>query len=309
MFPLYLNPLQVKQRPTQALKDTTKSASKDYETIALVTGYWRPGENYMQQIIKALKGKVQDGDIVTVSEKAISTATGNIADEKPIELSTLARFLAGFWMPTAWAHILGTFCHLRKRTVNRFKTYPVEEGSKHKQLVLNEAGFLQALMHGSEGGIDGSNLPYAYVSLTLKNAQEIAEQTREKIHTELGKNVVVMIVDTDKTYTYHNFHFTPRPNPIRGIQSRGGVCAYLLGRFLKLKTRSTPIALSGSSISTETALQIAETANKARGYGAGRNVWDMAEAFGVALTEVTWEMLEEVEHKPIVIVRPRRKNT
>jgi len=285
------------------LKHTIESASRDCETIALATGYWRPGEDYLLQIIKALEGKVQNGDVVTISEKAISTAKGNIVDEKLITPCMLARLLAGFWMRIVWAYVFGTFCHLRKRTVNRFKTYPVEEGSKHKQLALDEAGFLQALMHGSEGGIDGSNLPYSYVSLTLKNAQEIAEQIRERIRAELGKNVVVMIVDTDKTYSYRNFHFTPRPNPIHGIQSRGGVCAYLLGRFLKLKTRSTPIALSGSSISAETALQIAETANKARGYGAGRNVWDMAETFGVALTEVTWDMLEKVEHRPVVIVR------
>jgi len=285
------------------LKSTIESALRDCETTALATGYWRPGEDYELQIVKALEGKVKNGDVVTISEKAISTAKGNIVDEKPIRPCMLARLLAGFWMSVAWGYVLGTFCHLRKRTVNRFKSYPVEEGSKHKQLALDEAGFLQALMHGSEGGIDGSNLPYSYVSLTLKNAQEIAEQMRARIRTELGKNVVVMIVDTDKTYTYRNFHFTPRPNPIHGIQSRGGVCAYLLGRFLKLKTRSTPIALSGSNIRAETALQIAETANKARGYGAGRNVWDMAEAFGVALTEVTWEMLEKVEHKPIVIVR------
>jgi len=291
------------------LKSTIESASRDCETIALATGYWRPGEDHELQIIKALKGKVRDGDVVTISEKAISTASGNIVDEKPIKPCMLARFLAGLWMRIAWAYVLGTFCHLRKRTVSRFKTYPVEEGSKHKQLALDEAGFLQALMHGSEGGIDGSNLPYSYVSLTLKNAQEVAEQIRGRIRAELGRNVVVMIVDTDKTYSCRNFHFTPRPNPIRGIQCRGGVCAYLLGRFLKLKMRSTPIALSGSSISAETALQIAETANKARGYGAGRNVWDMAETFGVGLAEVTWDMLEKVEHRPIVIVRPWRKNT
>ena len=290
------------------MKKALRSASKDCETIALTTSYWRPGENYELQILKALEGEVQNGDVVTISEKAISTAAGNIVDETPIRPCMLARFLAGLWMSIAWAYVLGTFCRLRKKTIDRFKTYPIEEGSKHKQLALNEAGFLQALMHGSEGGIDGSNLPYSYVSLALKDAQEIAERIREKIHAELSKNVVVMIVDTDKTYTYRNFHFTPRPNPIQGIQSRGGVCAYLLGRFLKLKTRSTPIALSGSSFSAETALRIAETANKARGYGAGRNVWDMAETFGVALTEVTWEMLEEVEHRPIVIVRPRRKN-
>ena len=290
------------------MKKTIRSTSKDCETIALATGYWRPGDDYELQVLKALYGKIHNGDLVTISEKAISTAVGNIVDEKTIKPSMLARFLAGLWMSIAWAYVLGTFCHLREKTIDRFRTYPFEEGSKHKQLALNETGFLQALMHGSEGGIDGSNLPYSYVSLTLKDAQKIAERIREKIHAELNKNVAVMIVDTDKTYTYRNFHFAPRPNPMRGIQSHGGVCAYMLGRFLKLKMRSTPIALSGSSFSTETALRIAEVANKARGYGAGRNVWDMAETFGVKLTGVTWEMLEEVEHKPIVIVRSRRKN-
>jgi len=70
-----------------------------------------------------------------------------------------------------------------------------------------------------------------------------------------------------------------------------------------LKRRATPIALVGSKTSVEEALEIAELANRARGFGAGRNVWDMAEAFGVSLTNVTWDMLDRVEHKPIVIVR------
>lgn len=292
-----------------ALVTKDKPVSKDYQTIALVTGYWRPGEDYQQQIVNALKGKVHEGDVVTVSEKAISTATGNIVDEKLVKAKLLARLLARFWMRVAWAYPLGTLCRLRRKTVERFKVYPFEEGSRHKQLALEKAGFFQALMHGSEGGIDGSNLPYSYVSLPLRNAQQIAERIRESLQNELRRVVVVMIVDTDKTYTFRSFHFTPRPGSIRGIQSVGGILAYLLGRFLKLRMRSTPIALSGFSLSAETALQIAEAANKARGYGSGRNVWDMAEAFDVALTEVTWEMLDKVEHKPIVIVRSRRKNT
>lgn len=290
------------------MKSAVKALSNHYETIALRTGYWRPGENYEQRIIEALKGRTDNGDVITVSEKAISTATGNITDENPIKAGMLAKLLAKFWMRIVWAYMLGPFCRLRPRTIDRFRTYPSEEGSKHKQLALNEAGILQALMHGSEGGIDGSNLPYSYVSLPLRNAAHIAVQIRLKIRTELNKNVAVMIVDTDKTYTFGNFHFTPRPDPIQGIHSQGGVWAYILGRFLKLKTRSTPIALSDSNISVETALEMAEIANKARGYGAGRNVWDMAETFSVALTEVTWEMLERVEHKPIVVVRSRRKN-
>jgi len=77
----------------------------------------------------------------------------------------------------------------------------------------------------------------------------------------------------------------------------------LLHRILKLKKRATPIAVAGRPISAEEALTIAENANRVRGYGAGRTVWEMAEKFKVDLAEVSWEMLEKIEHKPIVIVR------
>ena len=58
------------------------------------------------------------------------------------------------------------------RLLVRLRNYPLESGSRHKQLALEQAGVLQALMFGSEGGIDGSNLPYAYVSLPLKTPMQ-----------------------------------------------------------------------------------------------------------------------------------------
>lgn len=274
-----------------------------YETIAIITPFWRLGEDYVKQIITALKGKAQNGDVVAISEKAISTASANIIDENKVQASSLAEFLAKYWMRLVWGYVLGVLCHLRKKTIRRFRTYPIEEGAKHKQLALAECGFLQALMHGSEGGIDGSNLPYSLVSLPLKNASMVGDQIRERIESTLGIRVTIILVDTDKTYSFHNFHFTPRPKPIQGIKSKGGFFAYILGRFFKLRQRSTPIAISGSKIGVDETLKLAEAANKARGFGSGRNVWDMAENFGVSLTEVTWEMLDRVEHKPIVIVR------
>jgi len=271
--------------------------------MALVTRYWRPGEDYVKQITDALREKVQDGDIVTVSEKAISTASGNFIDESTINPSSLARFLAKYWMRLAWGHILGRLSHLRKKTIRRFKTYPVEEGSKHKQLALERNGFLQALLHGSEGGIDGSNMPYSLVSLPLRDAPKIADQLRIRIESELRRRPTVMIIDTDKTYTFRNFHFTPRPKPISGIQSHGGFFAYFFGRLLRLKRRATPIAISGAKMGVEEALEVSETANKVRGFGAGRNVWDMADKLRVSVIGVTWEMLDRIEHKPIVILR------
>jgi len=278
-----------------------------YKTRAVESHYWKPGDDYTKDIIEAIKDIVANGDFVTVSEKAVSTALGNIVDEKTVEPGSLAQFIAKYWMRIAWPYILGRKCHMKLKTIQFLSSYPAEEGSRHKQLALMQSGFLRALMHGSEGAIDGSNLPYSYVALPLENAQEVAGQLREKIRSELGKNVSVVIVDTDKTYSVMGFHFTPRPKPLKGIYSIGGVLAYVAGRSLKLKKRATPLAVAGPRISTEEAIEIAKLANRKRGSGAGKNVWDMVENFKVGLNDVTWEMLNTVKHRPVVIIRPKKQ--
>jgi len=212
-------------------------------------------------------------------------------------------------MRLVWPYILGPICHLRQKTIDLLLSYPTEEGSHHTQLALQQNGFLQALMHGSEGAIDGSNLPHSYVSLPLENVQEISQKLRERIETELGKRVSVAIVDTDKTYSLKGFHFTPRSNPLKGIHSLEGVLAYVAGRSLKLKKRATPLAVAGPQITIEEALEIARISNRTRGTGAGRTVWDMAKTFNVNLTDVTWKMLDSVKHRLIVIIRPKAQMT
>lgn len=280
---------------------------KNYKALAITTRYWKPKDDYTAHIIEAVKNRLKNGDIVTVSEKAISTALGNMVDESTIEPSYTAYFLAKYWMRVVWGNILGPLCRLRKETIRHLRNYPTQEGAQHKQAALQYAGSLQALMHGSEGGIDGSNLPYAYVSLTLHDAPEIAQKIQIIIKKTLNKNVTVLIVDTDTTFSLGSFHFTPRPKPIKGIHSKCSVLAYVAGRFLNLKKRATPIAMAGKRLSTEEALNVAMIANKARGYGAGRTVWDMAEKFNVTLTQTSWEMLAKIEHKPIVILRAARR--
>lgn len=274
-----------------------------YKTVAVTTRYWRPEEDYLCQIVDAIENKIENGDVVTISEKAVSTALGNIVDESVIKSSWMARLLAKYWMRYIWGYFLGPLCHLRKTTIRHIRKYPIKEGSAHKQVALEHAVFLQALMFGSEGGIDGSNLPYSYVSLPLRNASQAAQKIRRYIESKLGKNVIVMIVDTDKTYSIRGFHFTPRLKPINGIHSSGGFLAYLIGRLFRLKRRATPVAVAGSKMHVEKALEIAKIANRARGFGAGRTVWDMAEMFKVSITSVTWAMLDAIKHKPIVIIK------
>jgi F420-0:gamma-glutamyl ligase-like protein len=90
---------------------------------------------------------------------------------------------------------------------------------------------------------------------------------------------------------------------MKGIHSHGGIYAYIVGRFFKLKKRPTPLAIAGCCLQAEETLKIARIADKARGPGSGATVWDMASRFKVGLTGVSWDMLAKIKHKPIVIVR------
>ncbi len=275
-----------------------------YKARAIQFRYWKPGDDFKTQIVETLEPIVDNGDYVTISEKALSTALGKIVDEKTAEPSMLARYIARYWMRIVWPYVLAPLCHLKWKTVQFLQCYPYEEGRLHKQLALERCGFLAALAYGSEGGIDGSNLPYSYVTLPLQNAQDLAQEIRKHICSKLGRNVFVIIVDTDKTYSWRGFHFTPRPKPLKGIHSIGGFLAYVAGRSLKLKKRATPLAVAGIALSTEEAIEIAKLANRRRGSGAGKTVWDMVQKFNVGLNDVTWEMLDSVKHRPIVVIRP-----
>ncbi len=152
-----------------------------YTALAVTTNYWKPQSNYTDKIINAIENKVENGDFVVVSEKAISTALGNMVDE-----STLSQVgPQGFWRVSGcvlvWGYPLGILCGFGPRLLKRLRNYPLESGSRHKQVALQYAGFWQALMFGSEGGIDGSNLPYSYVSLPLNNAEELgARKSKSK---------------------------------------------------------------------------------------------------------------------------------
>jgi F420-0:gamma-glutamyl ligase-like protein len=277
-----------------------------YQALAVTTKYWEPNEDFLNQIVTAVRAKVVDGDFVVISEKAIATALNNIVDESTIQPSFNAKLITRLWMRVCWGYIFSSMLGFGRRLTRNLREYPLETGSRHKQLALQQAGLLQALMFGSEGGIDGSNLPYAYISLPLSNTDKIAAKIRQEVRTKLGKKVTVVIVDTDKTYSFRNFHFTPRPKPIKGIHANNGIPAYLIGKTFRLRRRPTPLAVAGQELSVEEALKIANIADKARGPGSGTTVWKMASRFHVTVTGVTWDMLAGIKHKPIVIVRKKR---
>ena len=119
-------------------------------TVTYKTGYWRPGTDYIDNIVRAVSLRLSDGDIIAVSEKAISTATGNIVDESTVKPGKVAKFLAGFWTRRVWSGPLGEITRLKSQTRKNLEMYP-EEGAAHKQTALWYVGLLQSLRHYSEG--------------------------------------------------------------------------------------------------------------------------------------------------------------
>jgi len=273
------------------------------KAIRVKTNYWRPGTDHISEIVRAVRGLMQDGDIVAVSEKAISTASRLVVDEENVKFGKMAEILVKVWMRRIWGGPLGKLTKLREKTLQRLRCYPKKSGAAHKQVALQHVGLLQALRHYSEGGIDASNLPYSLVSLPLIEPDKKAARIKEAIARELGKTVYVMIVDGDTTYSWRNLHLAPRHVHISGLVHTGGFLTFVIGRMLGLQARSTPVALTGRDFNPDWALTMANIAHRVGGHGAGLTVWDMSEKMGTSLTGVTWEMLERIEHAPIVILR------
>ncbi|MBS7619903.1 coenzyme F420-0:L-glutamate ligase [Candidatus Bathyarchaeota archaeon] len=273
------------------------------KAIKIITGYWKPGTDYLSEIASKVAPLVQDGDIVTVSEKAIVTSKGLIIDESRVQPSSLAKFLSKYWMRLAWGTPIGYLTRLKPRTRARLRNYPIEAGALHKQTVLRRVGFLQSLRHYSEGGIDASNLPFFYVSLPLPNPEFEAEKIRQVLEKSLNKKLTVMIVDGDTTYSWRNLHLAPRRVNVPGLIHFGGFLTFVIGRMLNLKPRSTPIGLSRNLYNPDWCLTLAEIAHRVRGDGAGRTVWDMEETFRSPSESITWEMMERVEHAAVVLLR------
>ena len=64
------------------------------KTLTFRCRYWRPGTDYISEITNRIRSHIQTGDLVAVSEKAISTASGYIVDEALIKPGKLACFLS-----------------------------------------------------------------------------------------------------------------------------------------------------------------------------------------------------------------------
>lgn len=265
------------------------------------TGYIRPNEG-LDELIDKAGPIVEDGDYLVVSETPVAISQGRIVDESQYKPSFLAFLLADVWSKYIWGYLLGPLLGVKKRTIRNLRRLP-REARAHKEVVLRYYGIKHALKPGSEAGIDLSNLPGALVALLPEDPGSVSEHIAKSLEDKYGKDVIVIIIDTDATYKLMGYYFTPLPCAINGIKSDTGFWGYLFGRFSDT-ILPTPIAAS-RRISIDTIFKVAKIAED---YHKNRDehietVYDMEKIFKEEKDRISIKSLESIEHVPAVIIR------
>jgi len=245
---------------------------------------------------------LEDGDVLVISETPISISQGRLVDEASFKPSLISIFLADIWSKYIWGYLLGPLLRIKKRTINNLRNLPVEARS-HKEVVLKYYGLKHALKPASEAGIDLSNAPGTYVSLLPHKPQEVAADIAYKISNNLGKEVVVIIIDTDATYEFLGKLFTSLPIAASGIKVNFGIFGYLLGRFSKIKG-PTPLGVS-KNLDIDTIIKLARIADDymTKNEYSMATVYEMKDVFQGEINGVTVDMLSSIEHTPAVIIK------
>ncbi|MDO5823560.1 coenzyme F420-0:L-glutamate ligase [Methanobrevibacter sp.] len=269
----------------------------DYLVIPIETGYIKPNDS-LDVIIEPAKELMENNDYLVIAETPVSVSQNRLVDESEYEPSLTAKFLTTVWSKYLWGYVLGPALKIKKRTIKNLRKLP-EETKAHKEVILQLYGLKHALKPASEAGVDLSNAPGTYVSLLPENPQKVAEDIKK----EIGKEVCVMIIDTDATYMKNGKYFTGLPTAINGIDADKGFLGYVKGQLCE-NMGSTPIGCS-EIIDVETALKIA---NIAEDYQKSlstemKTIHSVKSLLGSEIDEVTMEDLDSIVHTPAVIIR------
>ena len=282
---------------SQDLENIKHVINGDYIVIPIETGYIKPNDN-LDVIIKPAIELMKDNDYLVIAETPISVSQGRLVDESKYKPSLTAKFLTTVWSKYLWGYVLGPALGIKERTIRNLRKLP-EQTKAHKEVVLQLYGLKHALKPASEAGIDLSNAPGTCVSLLPENPEKVAKDIKK----EIGKDVCVMIIDTDATYMKNGKYFTALPIAIDGIDADNGIFGYVKGQ-LSQNMGSTPLGCS-EKIDVETALKIA---NIAEDYQKSlstemKTIHSVKSVLGAEIDKVTIEDLDSITHTPAVIIR------
>lgn len=282
------------------LENTKHVINGEYIVIPIETGYIKPNDD-LNAIIEPAKRLMEDNDYLVIAETPISVSQNRLVDESEYTPSLTAKFLTTVWSKYLWGYALGPILGIKKRTIKNLRKLP-EETKAHKEVVLQLYGLKHALKPASEAGIDLSNAPGTFVSLLPENPEQVAKDIKK----EIGKDVCVMIIDTDATYMKNGKYFTGLPIAIEGIDADNGFFGYFKGQ-LSENMGSTPLGCS-EKMNVEDALKIA---NIAEDYQKSlstemKTIHSVKAVLGTEIDEVTVEALDSITHTPAVIIRRRQ---
>lgn len=282
---------------TEEVKNIKHVINGDYIVIPIETGYIKPNDD-LNSIIDPAKEIMEDGDYLVIAETPISVSQGRLIDEAEYTPSLTAKFLTTVWSKYLWGYVFGPALKIKERTIKNLRRLP-KETEAHKEVVLQLYGLKHALKPASEAGIDLSNAPGTCVSLLPENPEQVAKDLK----MEIGKNVCVMIIDTDATYMKNGKYFTGLPIAIEGIDADNGFFGYVKGQ-LSENMGSTPLGCS-EKMDVKTALKIA---NIAEDYQKSlstemKTIHSVKAVLGSEIDEVTIEDLDSITHTPAVIIR------
>jgi F420-0:gamma-glutamyl ligase-like protein len=282
---------------TDEVKNIKHVINGNHIVIPIETGYIKPNDN-LNSIIDPAKEIMENGDYLVIAETPISVSQGRLIDEAEYTPSLTAKFLTTVWSKYLWGYVFGPALKIKERTIKNLRRLP-KETEAHKEVVLQLYGLKHALKPASEAGIDLSNAPGTCVSLLPENPEKVAKD----IKREIGKDVCVMIIDTDATYMKNGKYFTGLPIAIEGIDADNGFFGYVKGQ-LSENMGSTPLGCS-EKMDVESALKIA---NIAEDYQKSlstemKTIHSVKAVLGSEIDEVTIEDLDSITHTPAVIIR------
>jgi len=270
--------------------------------------YWFPGCNFVREITSKYKGFLDDRSIIVITEKAVSIALGNIYDESVIKPEPISKYFTKTINSHLWGHIFYRLFRRGEDFLQITGEIPLECLAAHKKLSVKYGGLLHFIKPYSEAGIDTTNLPYYYVSLPLRNADKIAREIREEIVKLVGKDVYILLVDTDRTFKPRHISslaISTRPSYVKGIIDLGGL-GYILGRLFaeKFTEYPTPVAYDGYWLGLPRILKVAKIAEKSMGHGLGRTAIEMLRNLGKSsFDNVRWVDMNRIKHYPAVVIK------
>jgi len=270
--------------------------------------YWYPNTDVVQEIVRKYRDVLTDGSIIVLSEKAVSIALGNIYDEDLVKADPITKYATRLVNKYLWGCVLYRLFRHGEEFLQIMMNVPIELLASHKKLALKHGGLTHFIKPFSEAGIDATNLPYFHVSLPLRNADKIIEEIRSDAIRRLGKNIAILLVDTDRTFKPRKascIAISTRPSYVKGIIDLGGL-GYIIGRTFKslFLEYPTPVAYKGIWLGLPRILRIAKLADRAMGHGLGRTVIEMLRRLNKnSFEKVTWSDMRRIKHYPAVVVK------